>query len=162
MAFDSIAPEGLLWALARFGVNETMLEAIQEIYSSRSFVVQDEGHESGKRPQRAGISQGCPLSPFLFGMLMIVLMADASGSLSDDAKNAFADDTLLISKTGKHLGEYMSAVEKSGMDYGLHDGSSQETRRRCHTRRAFHGVFGCYSARGRQFRLRNQPNTWRF
>ena len=84
---------------------------------------------SGRRPQRAGISQGCPLSPFLFGMLMTVLMTDARDSLSQAAKNAvtagsledvlFADDTLLISQTGRHLEEFMTAVTGCGSHYGL-------------------------------------------
>ena len=128
-AFDSIAPERLLCALRRFGVNASMLEAIREIYSERSFVVIDESRESAMRPQRAGISQGCPLSPFLFGMVMTILMTDATNMLSQDATNAFrngdledilfADDTLLIGRRGKHVEEYMAAVEKRGLDYGL-------------------------------------------
>ena len=31
----------------------------------------------------------------------------------------FADDTLLIIRVGKHIEEYMEAVEQRGMDYGL-------------------------------------------
>jgi hypothetical protein len=128
-AFDSIAPERLTWALERFGVKEEMLQAISEIYSNRYFVVQDGMTESEKRAQLAGISQGCPLSPFLFGIVMSVLMTDATASLGAGASKAyakgdledilFADDTLLISKQGEHLMEYMKAVEKMGMDYGL-------------------------------------------
>jgi hypothetical protein len=128
-AFDSIAPERLVWALARFGINEPMLTVIKEIYSERHFTVADAGHESTRRPQKADISQGCPLSPFLFGMVMTVLMTDAMNGLSENAKAAydrddledtlFADDTLLISKTATHLEEYMAAVEERGRDYGL-------------------------------------------
>ena len=128
-AFDSIAPDRMLSALKRYGVNDEMLTAIAEIYSSRRFEVVDDGHVSEERPQRAGISQGCPLSPFLFGMVMTVLMADASASLGAEAARAFAngdledvlfaDDTLLISKRSKDLEEYMTAVERHGLDYGL-------------------------------------------
>jgi hypothetical protein len=128
-AFDSIAPDRMLSALKRYGVNDEMLTAIAEIYSSRRFEVVDDGHVSEERPQRAGISQGCPLSPFLFGMVMTVLMADASASLGAEATRAFAngdledvlfaDDTLLISKRSKDLEEYMTAVERHGLDYGL-------------------------------------------
>jgi hypothetical protein len=31
----------------------------------------------------------------------------------------FADDALLISRHGKHIEEYMAAVEQKGLDYGL-------------------------------------------
>ena len=128
-AFDAISPQRLLEALRRFGLNEDMLQAVGEIYSNRAFIVVDGGKESTQRPQRSGISQGCPLSPFLFGMVMTVLIQDARSMLSDGAKHActkgeleevlFADDTLLISCSGSHLQEYMAAVEKCGADYGL-------------------------------------------
>jgi len=88
-----------------------MLQAVGEIYDNRSFVVADGGKESDPRPQRAGISQGCPLSPFLFGMVMTVLMHDARSMLSNAASHActkgeleevlFADDTLLITWKSK-------------------------------------------------------------
>ena len=128
-AFDSIAPERLIWALERFGVNGPMLAAIQEIYANRDFTVSDGGVDSQSRPQKAGISQGCPLSPFLFGMVMTVLMWDARNALSTEAKLAcdkgeledtlFADDTLLIGRCGEHIEEYMAQVELKGRDYGL-------------------------------------------
>ena len=128
-AFDCIEPSRLMHALQRFGLSDAMLSAIAEIYKDRVFEVRDGGTTSTKRPQLAGISQGCPLSPFLFGMLMTVLMHDAKNSLSHSAKQAyeqgdlkdvlFADDTLLISTTGAHLEEYMSAVTACGAHYGL-------------------------------------------
>jgi hypothetical protein len=128
-AFDSISPSRLMYALKRFGLNESMLSAIAKIYDGRSFHVKDEGVTSTERPQLAGISQGCPLSPFLFGMLMTVLMTDARGKLSPLAKTAFAsrdledvlfaDDTLWISTSGQHVEEYMAAVTDCGSQYGL-------------------------------------------
>jgi hypothetical protein len=128
-AFDSICPERLSWALQRFGLNESMLAAINDIYTKRTFVVVDSGTESAEHPQHAGISQGCPLSPFLFGIVMTVLMHDAKGMLSEGAKLAcqrseledvlFADDTLLIGSHGPHIEEYMAAVERAGLEYGL-------------------------------------------
>ena len=128
-AFDCIAPQRLMLALRRFGLNESMIDAVKEIYNDRHFHVRDEGVQSSNRPQRAGISQGCPLSPFLFGILMTVLMTDARSKLGNDAKTAydrhdledvlFADDTLLISNCGRHMEEYMNAVMETGAEYGL-------------------------------------------
>ena len=119
----------LMNALERFGVNTSMREAIANIYKERFFCVRDGGELSEPRPQNAGISQGCPLSPFLFGILMTVLMTDAQSMLSPEAKRAiendsledilFADDTLLISTSAKHLEEYMAAVAHCGSQYGL-------------------------------------------
>ena len=128
-AFDSIAPDRMLWALRRYGLNEPMLAAIKEIYTDRTFRVVDAGQESSNRLQLAGISQGCPLSPFLCVKVMTILMVDARDILSERAKKAwdnddladalFADDTLLISRSGRDLEEYMAAIEKKGSDYGL-------------------------------------------
>ena len=91
-------------ALQRYGVNDSMRQAIANIYTDRRFWVRDAGQASETRPQCAGISQGCPLSPFLFGILMTVLMTDAQQLLCEDAKKAlregdlediiYADDTL--------------------------------------------------------------------
>jgi len=127
--FDSVAPDRLLWALKRYGVREDMLSAIKEIYTDRVFTVAGGGRESELKRQRAGISQGCPISPFLFGMLISMLMSDVQSSLNDDANAAcvkgdledilYADDTLLISRRCPHSEEHMASVEQKGADHGL-------------------------------------------
>ena len=58
------------------------------LYGERKFTVLDSGVESVNHSQKAGISQGCPLSPFLFGMVMTVLMTDAREMLTSEAKRA--------------------------------------------------------------------------
>ncbi len=76
-AFDSIDPAALLNALRRFGLPPHFLRVVDAIYTDRSFVVKDSGHTSEARKQFSGICQGCPLSPFLFVMVMTVIMHDA-------------------------------------------------------------------------------------
>ena len=132
-ALDIISPHRLIWALGRFGVGEPMLSLIKKIYTGRHFTVADAGDKSINRPQLAGISPKCPLSPFLFGMVMTVPMTNAKNALSEGAKAAyenkelehtlFADDTLLISSNGEHVEEeYMSLIEERGRDYELEVG----------------------------------------
>ena len=128
-AFASINPEILEQALKRFGVPNSMLQAVRDIYDNRSFRVAVGGDRSAERQQSAGISQGCPLSPFLFVMTMTVLMADAVRELSPEAQRAckddgllsilYADDTLLVGYQQKHLQSFLDAVARVGGRYGL-------------------------------------------
>ena len=106
-----------------------MLRMITHIYERRFFSVVDGGSKSQAREQRSGISQGCPLSPFLFVMLMSVAMKDAEPLLSPSCLLAlqarsldvvlYADDTLLIGSNESHLQEFLAAVATSGATYGM-------------------------------------------
>ena len=128
-AFDSISPEGLLKALDRFGVPEKLLKVVGAIYTDRCFYVSDAGTESASRPQHFGICQGCPLSPFLFGMLMTVLIKDAKQMLEQSGVKLstevavneilYADDTLLIDVDAQVVEQYMQCVAAAGNNYGL-------------------------------------------
>ena len=87
-AFDSINPESLLQALRKFGVPEAFVKMVSSIYTDRSFVVADCGETSGRHRQLSGICQGCPLSPFLFIIVMTVLMEQARQELSQESQDA--------------------------------------------------------------------------
>ena len=144
-AFDSINPESMLAGLRRFGLTEHVLGVIASIYSTREFHVRDCGSESSSRQQHSGISQGCPLSPFLFVMLMSVLMQDAADMLPLEdrellrqgslAELLYADDTLLLSVSAKSLERFLAAVSSAGATYGLelHWGKLQLIKVRCST-----------------------------
>ena len=69
-AFDSISPEALIRALIRFGCPSKLVAIISEIYKRRTFVVHDSGCCSDKKIQHCGICRGCPLSSFLFTIVM--------------------------------------------------------------------------------------------
>ena len=128
-AFDSIDPVCLVQALRRFGLPQTFLSIIQNIYTDRKFVVVDHGHKSDLHSQHFGISQGCPLSPFLFVMVMTVLLHDANFSLQNQHgidlhemccnELVYADDTLLIEVDAHHLQKCMECVAEAGATYGL-------------------------------------------
>ena len=71
-AFDSISPQAWSQALKRFGCPPEFVRMIAAMYSERKFVVSDNGQTSAKHAQEFGISQGFPLSLFLFVMVMTV------------------------------------------------------------------------------------------
>jgi hypothetical protein len=131
-AFDSINPEGLLDALRRFGLPEHFLTVVASIYTDRTFQVKECGVSSDKRKQRAGICQGCPLSPFLFIAVMTVLMHDSYKALDNQQRGIlydvlYADDTLIIGANAEDVEELAAAIEQAGAQYGmsLHWGKTQ-------------------------------------
>ena len=96
-AFDSISPDGLIVAVRRFGIPHGLCSIICAIYSGSKFVVRDAGHTSEPRPQHFGISQGCPLSPFLFSIVMTVLLFEArQPCVLPINELVYSDDTLVV------------------------------------------------------------------
>ena len=128
-AFDSISPDGLLDSLRRFGLPKAFVDMIGAIYSNRSFQVAECGHVSGSHPQAAGISQGCPLSPYLFVILMSVVLQDARGRLENThgielpeeslSELLYADDTLLLGTNTQAVQKYLDCIVEVGLEYGL-------------------------------------------
>ena len=84
-AFDSISPEALVRALKRFGCPDKLVNVISSIYENRTFVVRDNGNSSNPKTQHYGICQGCPLSPFLF----IIVMTGSLHDAKEDFENMY-------------------------------------------------------------------------
>ena len=128
-AFDSINPTSLLKALRTFGIPQPFVDMIESIYTGRTFQVQECGFTSSLHEQLSGICQGCPLSPFLFIVVMTVLMDNARKLLSPNALAAlqqhqlfevlYADDTILLGTTSSFVEEFAAAVEAAGADFGM-------------------------------------------
>ena len=125
--FDSLDPAALQAALLRFGCPEPFVDMVRAIYTSRSFVVSDGGVLSSHHTQHNGIAQGCPLSPFLFIIVMTLLLKDAQQLMRTSGSSVhlsltelvYADDTLLLSCSDEFLQEYMLAIHQAGQEYGL-------------------------------------------
>ena len=129
-AFDSISPQSLQDALRRFGLPDALTQVIASIYRNRQFYVKEAGVKSNIHHQYFGISQGCPLSPFLFSIIMTVLIWDAKailrethfGNESHDPdlhELLFADDTLLIGADDADIRAYLQCIQMAGREYGL-------------------------------------------
>ena len=87
-ASDSVAPGAPVKALQRCGIPMHFCRVVQAVYSHTRFQVRVDGQMSSTRCQEHGISQGCPLSPFLFSILMTVLLYDANMDLRSRGANA--------------------------------------------------------------------------
>ena len=127
-AFDSISPAGLVNAMSRFGIPYHFCSVVRSIYNGRHFMVRDGGATSHQHPQCFGISQGCPLSPFLFSIVMTMLIQDAMAtflSRRDPARTGeiselmYADDTLILATNNEDAEIYMQCIEQAGRMYGL-------------------------------------------
>ena len=97
---------------------------VAAIYESRSFCVKEAGATSSDRHLSTGIAQGCPLSPYLFIIVLSVIFEDADVAAENDPERFFdgdlecvidityADDTLLASSDPARLQRYLDMLQK--------------------------------------------------
>ena len=88
------------------------------------------GIDSDFKPQTAGIRQGCPLSPYLFCLVMGALFADVKAELNTPRQQQpidgihfseilFADDTLIFGANTHCVNVLLHAIEKHSAYSGL-------------------------------------------
>ena len=113
-AFDKVQHEKLYIALRRLGIHEHVIQVIKNCYKNPCFYVEDEFGKSSPKQQRSGIRQGCPLSPYLFVLVMSVKDTDISSQLDRRTLGArkpgitfdriyYADDTVLLTTNTRTL-----------------------------------------------------------
>ena len=117
-------------ALERLNIPPKILKVIRSLYSYPSFRVKHDHFTSENKVQNAGIRQGCPLSPYLFILVMTVMFRDIhlkhhrdlSGSRIERItfnQPLYADDALLISKTTRGMNKFLHAIEEESAYYGF-------------------------------------------
>ena len=72
-AFDKIQHPFMIKALSKLGIDGGFLNIITVIYVSPSANIILNGEKLRAFPLRSGTRQGCPLSPFLFNIVLEVL-----------------------------------------------------------------------------------------
>ena len=123
-AFDSLDHTAMITALKRFGLSPLMIKAIQAIYAEPKFYTKGPQDHTAAGKVSAGIRQGCPLSPYLFVIVLTVIFADIDQALLQQgtATNTwsslyptfdleYADDTLLLARTIPQLQAFLTTVE---------------------------------------------------
>ena len=95
--------------MKRMGVDQEMINITKSLYRDTQFCVEIDGDTSDWMLQNTGIRQGCPLSPYLFLIVMTTLFHDVHQLMDDDLRKhrvpgagfdevAYADDTICISR----------------------------------------------------------------
>ena len=109
-------------------VDEQMIAAINSLYSSPTFAVKIGAHVSDYERQLRGIRQGCPLSPYLFLVVMTVMFRDIHSELNltrgtwgdlDYTELLYADDTVLVTNNAHAMNRFLSKVEQHASYFGL-------------------------------------------
>ena len=131
-AFDSLDHTAMIIALRRVGVPETELLLISRFYEQATFEVQDPKGDKAVGNFSSGIRQGCPVSPYLFVLVLSVIFQDVDNRLLMQGIPTntwspnhphydleYADDTLLMSLTIPQMQSMLSALETEADFYGM-------------------------------------------
>ena len=131
-AFDKLTHKALFIALEKMNVDTKITNLIKMIYKDPEFMVETNGVKSEWRKQKAGIRQGCPLSPYLFLIAMTTIFDDIKNHENPNRKLKrrrpkgaefdeilYADDTILASEDIRILQKYLHEIEIESCKYGL-------------------------------------------
>ena len=79
-AYDKVCRKELWEALKRYGVAGDLLRAIRTMYQASEACVRVDGECSEWFEVKQGVSQGCPMSPWLFNIFLDMVVKEARDS----------------------------------------------------------------------------------
>ena len=132
-AFDSVPRDRLWQVLVGLGLAGPLLQCLQSMYAQDSACVLTQDGCTEFFPCTAGVKQGCPASPLLFGLYLDALETYLAGQGTDmhGAPDGpvlagqvillllFADDLVLVSQSEKGLQSQLNALHAFCENRGL-------------------------------------------
>ena len=118
----------LFEALRRMDIPDKYCNAIESIYTLPQFRVKLGDSTSDWNIQSTGIRQGCPLSPYLFIILMTVLFRDVHDGLDPSRQTIdglsftqllYADDTALVTTSAPSMNKLVAKIDTWAEHFGL-------------------------------------------
>lgn len=131
-AFDKLTHNALFIAMEKMNIDQKLINLVKMVYQNPEFMVETDRKQSTWKQQKAGIRQGCPMSPYLFLIAMKTIFDDiknkpelkqkllknrAAGAKFDEV--LYADDTIITSENHKAIETYLHEIEKESEKYGL-------------------------------------------
>lgn len=95
-AFPSISQDYMQEVLNKAGLPANVINFIQALYDESYCRIQHQGSVGQAFHLRAGVRQGCPLSPMIYALVAEVLMDNIEHHCPGTLTRAYADDTALV------------------------------------------------------------------
>ena len=133
-AFDKVPQDRMTKATKRLGAPNKIINMINAIYKKPNYTIVDKETITDPRSQKAGIRQGCPLSPYLFIILMTVILYGVEEGFTENERDIversklhkqvrgklfYADDTIIMAKTAEAVEVILHRIEEESHKYAL-------------------------------------------
>ena len=118
----------MMMALDRVRIRGRIRDLIGDIYNNPQFRVEMEEGTSEYKKQQTGIRQGCPLSPYLFIIVMAIFIHDIKQRRNtpkmkepikgvEFGESLYADDTLFFGNYTRNISIYLREIEEESAKY---------------------------------------------
>ena len=131
-AFGSVPHNTIRSTLRHIGVPPDLVTLIMNAYTGASSVIKTPQGNTNAIPLRAGVKQGCPLSPILFNLcieLILRMVKDKAAKLKSGSCSyhgaaisclAYADDLVIIARSQKALQKLLNQASDGATILGFY------------------------------------------